>query len=57
MPNSSRHKNEGARTVVGRGKKSLLSDPGAELRPGKEKAKKWEANRWDEQKEQKKKNV
>ena len=30
--NSSRDKNEKARTVVGRGEKSLLCDPGSELR-------------------------
>ena len=40
-----------ARKATGRGKKSLLSDPGSELRPGREKEKeKCEANRRDEHK-------
>ena len=39
MPCSPRDKNEGARTVVRTGEKSLLSDPGSEFRPGREKEK------------------
>ena len=47
-----------ARTVVGRGEKSLFSEPGSELRLGKEKEKEnCEYNRRDEQKKKRKKNL
>ena len=49
-----------ARTVVGKGEKCLLSDPGSELRLGKEKEKRkiretYIDHEWDEQKRRKKK--
>ena len=39
MPKSSHNKKMKARAVVGRGEKSLLSNPGAEFRVEKEKGK------------------
>ena len=50
--NSSRNKNEGAyHTVMGRGEKSLLCDPGSELLLRKrEREEKGEENKWDGEK-------